>query len=206
MRKAGEGKGQGSGVVWAGGGVGEASGRSLARSPASPPSLQLPALGSASCVGGEGTKRRRRGGRGGQAEEAGWRPAGVEIAGSCTAAAFWYFLPPAPAEAMINRTVGKEASCGCLRARLEPLEKKRGREGGRGGEEDGERKKEAAQLPPAAAPCEERRAGGEPAGGARSAACQLTDALFRFVCFWFLFVCFLSPPSVGFLPGGLPMS
>lgn len=78
---------------------------------------------------------------------------------------FWYFLPPTPTEAMINKTVGKEASCGCLRARLEPLEKKRGRRRG----EDGERKEEAALLPPAlapAAPCEERRAGGEPAGGA----------------------------------------
>lgn len=172
MRKAGEGKGQGSGVVWAGGGVGEASGRSLARSPASPPSLQLPALGSASCVGGEGTKRRRRGGRGGQAEEAGWRPAGVEIAGSCTAAAFWYFLPPAPAEAMINRTVGKEASCGCLRARLEPLEKKRGREGGRGGRRTGRgRRKQRSSRPPRLPVRKGGRGASPPAGlGARPAS------------------------------------
>lgn len=184
--------GRGEGGCWGGG---RASGRSLARSPAALPSLRLPPSPSPLLLLGG---REQRGG-GGQAEEAGWRPAGVDNRWELHCSSLWCFLPPAPTEAMINKTVGQEASCGCLRARLEPLEKKRGREreregasgggGGGRGEEEGSGAA-PARLGPRGSPCEERRAGGEPAGGAGSAACQLTAALVG------LFVFFLLLPSV----------
>lgn len=105
--------------------------------------------------------------------------------GSCAAAASGISSHP-PTQAMINRTVGKKHPVG-VRGLGSSRLKRSG--GGRG--EAGERKEEATLLPAALAPAAaggERRAGGEPAGRARSAACQLTAAAAGWV--W---VCFFSP-------------